>query len=169
MATKPQTPSRTQAQRPTADSIRESVPISFEEEGNLPTVEPRTGYAQKWIRVNVRGDDDRKNIYNAMRKGWSPRPSDTVPVTLRWLSSDRGDLGNVIGTHDMVLMERPVEVNDQERQIKARARSDQIRAVKQNLFNEHRDLGGSQTGFTAPVMESTKRVETGSPVKIQED
>lgn len=169
MPTPPTPKSREQAQRPTEESIRESIPVSFEEQGNLPNVKPREGYVQRWIRVEVRGDDDRKNIYNAMRKGWTPRPADSAPVTLRWLTTQREGLGNVIGTHDMVLMERPIEINDQEAALKKAQRREQIRAVKQNLFNEHANLGGSRTGLSAPIMESSARVEQGQPVKIQND
>lgn len=166
----PPTPkSRAQAQRPTEESVRDSIPVIFEEQGNLPNVPARDGYVHRWIRVEIRGDADRKNVYNAMRKGWSPRPADSVPVTLRWLTSQREGMGNVVGTHDTVLMERPIDINDQEAALKKSQRREQIKAVKQNLFNEHANLGGSGTGLSAPIMESSARVETGQPVKIQND
>ena len=36
----------------------------------LDAPEPPEGYAHRWIRAEVRGFDDRKNISARMREGW---------------------------------------------------------------------------------------------------
>lgn len=162
-------PSRTQQQRPTGESIHEEIPISFEEEGNLPKVPAKEGVVYRWIRVEIRSEDDRRNVYNAMRKGWTPVPADSLPPSLQWLATNREGLGNVVGTHDMVLMERAENIDAQENKLKQQKRKSHMASVKENMFNAHRDIGGRDSGFTEPVLESASSVEKGSPVRIQQD
>ena len=143
--------------------------ISFEDSGPLPDIQARPGFTQRWIRIKKGADDDSRNMYNATRKGWAPRAADTVSKSLQFLVVQRAGLGGVIGTHDMVLMERHEEIQKQAARHNKDARRSLEKAVKNNLFSEHKSLGGSNTGFSAPDMESSSSVERGRRATIADD
>lgn len=155
--------SRSQSTRD-AQSVHEEMPILFEETGPLPDIPARPGYVQRWIRVQRGREADSRNIYKAARKGWEPRKADTVPKSMQWLMVRHEGMGGVIGTHDLVLMERPVDLESRAAAHKKQQRDNLERAVKSNLFSEHRDLGGEATGYTAPEIQSTAQVERGRPM-----
>jgi hypothetical protein len=145
------------------------MPIDFEPTGPLPDIPARPGYAQRWIRVKKGKENDAQNLFAAQRRGWAPRSPNTVPKSMQWLCSQREGIGDCIGTPDMVLMERPNELNAREVEAKRRGRRAIEQAVKSNLFSEYKQMGGSATGFTAPADESSSQVERGRRPAIQDD
>lgn len=143
-------------------------PSVLDEFGPLPNIPARPGYAQRWVRVAIGNEADARNISTRYRRGWRPRTSDSVDKSLHHMLVNREGFGNVIGTHDVILMERPLEI---QKKIEAHQRKqvrDLEQAVKHNLFREHKDLGGNQTGFNQPRDESEARVVKGAP-RIMED
>lgn len=144
-------------------------PVNFEPQGPLPDIEPRPGYAQRWVRARKGTEPDAQNLFAAHRRGWVPRSPDSVPKALQFLTVQREGFGGVIGTHDTVLMERPNELNAREAQMKRRDRREREQAVKNNLFSEYRNMGGANTGFSAPDVENSARVERGRAPSIQDD
>lgn len=139
-------------------------PMAFEESGPLPEIPPRPGYVQRWVRVAIRNESDARNLSTRTRRGWTPRPADTVDKAYQHMFAFNESMGGIIGTHDLVLMERPVEIHRKAEQIEAKKRRDLELAVKSNLFREHNNMGGSSSGFTAPSDEgSSARVELGRP------
>lgn len=142
--------------------------VDFQATGPLPNIESRPGYVQRWIRVAKGAESDRQNLYSATRRGWTPRSPETLPKSQQWLTVQREGLGGCIGTHDSVLMERSVEINQREAEVKRRERRALEGAVKHNLFSEYKGMGGAATGFTAPADQSQARVERGVP-PIQDD
>lgn len=151
-----------------AESVHD-MPIDFEAQGPLPDIPARDGYAQRWVRVRKGKDADAQNLFAAQRRGWTPRSPNTVSKSLQWLTVQREGLGGVVGANDVVLMERPMAINDRERDIKRRERRSIEQAVKNNLFSEYKGMGGAATGFTAPVDESKSSVERGRRPAIQDD
>jgi len=153
---------------------RDSIPIhmdsiSFEDEGPLPDIPARAGYAQRWVRVKKGRDEDARNIYNSTRKGWLPRAVETVSKALQGLTVQREGFGGVIGSHDMVLMERHEGIDKASADHKKQARRNLTTAVKENLFSEHRSLGGSNTGLGSPGFEDRAQVERGRRVSVADD
>lgn len=143
-------------------------PSILEEFGPLPDIKPRPGYTQRWVRVAIGNEADAKNMSRRSRLGWRPRQADSLPDYLQYMFVERKEFGNVIGTHDCILMERPIEI---QRKIEAHERKkvrDLERAVKHNLFREHQNLGGSRTGFNQPVVESESRVIKGKAVVMDD-
>lgn len=157
---------RTQASREETP-VREEA-ISFETDSALPDIPAREGYDQRWIRVRANNQDDAKNIYTASRRGWTPRSPGTVGKAQNFLCIQREGLGGVVGTHDMVLMERPHAISRKEAEVRRGARRGRTEAVKGGLFSEYKNLGTSEEHFTRPSVESSNRVERGRPV-IQDD
>ncbi|RJQ53484.1 MAG: hypothetical protein C4521_07500 [Actinobacteria bacterium] len=143
--------------------------VNFEPTGPLPDIEARPGFAQRWVRTRKGNDADAHNLFAAARRGWAPRSPSSVPKALQWLTVQREGLGGCIGTHDMVLMERPNELNAREADVKRRDRRERERAVKNNLFSEYKGIGGARSGMTAPDVENSSRVERGRAPAIQDD
>ena len=143
--------------------------VLFEEQSSLPLVAARKGYDQRWVRISVRGEDDMRNVYNSRRKGWEPRSPTTIPSTLKWMAIKKQGVGNVIGTHDCVLMERKVEISDVfNRKVDEENRS-RLKAVKQTVFRDHSSLDPSGQYVTRPQFEESARVERGSGLQVQDD
>ncbi len=158
--------SRTQESRD-AEPVHE-VPISFESTGPLPNIPARPGYSQRWVRVKKGADNDAHNIFSAQRKGFTPRKPDTVAQHLQWLTVQHEGMGGCVGTHDVVLMERPNELSAQEAEIKRRDRRARTAAVKNNLFSEFKNVSRAAGDDTMPEIENVARVERGRP-QIQDD
>ncbi len=143
--------------------------VAAEEEGPLPDIPAREGFVQRWVRVSVKDKDDARNLSIRARKGWLPRQTNTVDQGYQYMLSNHQGLGGIIGTHDLVLMERPVEIHRKFEELERKKRENLELAVKSNLFREHKSLGGTDTGFNAPVDESKARVIRGGPPRIAED
>lgn len=165
------TPRKSRAQNESArDQVRDFdiSALEMEETGPLPNIPPRPGYVQRWVRVSIRNESDARNLSTRSRRGWLPRAADTVDRAYHHMMSQNETMGGIIGTHDLVLMERPIEIHRRAEQIELKKRRDLELAVKTNLFREHNSIGGSGSGFSAPKDESTAYVERGAP-RIADD
>ena len=143
-------------------------PSVLDEFGPLPNIPARQGYAQRWVRVAIGNEADAKNMSTRARRGWLPRQASTVDQNLKYMFVERANFGNVIATHDVILMERPLELHKKIEQHERNKVRDMEKALKHNLFREHREMGGNRTGFNAPIDESTSKVIKGSP-RVMED
>jgi len=153
-----------------ADNIHEIDfdPLAFEDTGPLPQIPARQGYVQRWVRMAFGNSADARNLSTRTRRGWQPRPADTVDKAYQYMTVNNESMGGIIGTHDLVLMERPMAIHRKAEQIERDKRRNLEMAVKSNLFREHNNIGGSGSGFTAPKDESTAHVERGAP-RIADD
>lgn len=142
--------------------------ILLEDSDVLPKIPPRQGYAQRWVRVARGAEADARNLSLRARRGWLPRAAETVSKDLQYMTLQRQGMGGVIGTHDLVLMERPIEIQRRAEALERNKRRELERAVKTNLFNEHNNLGGASSGFSAPSVVHDSRVERGTP-RVAED
>lgn len=82
----------------------------------LPTVPPRPGMVQRWVRAAHRdGRPDHANWNARSREGWRLRPPETVPgvASIQTASSAGLGLGACIEVEGMVLCEMPAKRNDQ--------------------------------------------------------
>lgn len=164
--TKPHTgahKSRAQESRD-ANPVHEDDSIFMEESGPLPDIDARTGYAQRWVRILRGTETDTRNIYSATRQGWQPRKADSVPKNMQWLIVQNESFGGVIGSHDLILMERPEELDRKAQAYDRAQRVNLDKAVKSNLFSEHKQLGGETTGFSTPGVDHSAQVERGRPL-----
>ena len=136
--------------------------IFLDDSGPLPEIPPRPGYVQRWVRTRVRNDDDARNLSIRARRGWQPRMADTVDKSYHHMVIQNENMGGIIGTHSLVLMERPMAIHRKAEQIERNKVRDLERAVRGNLFREHQNMGGNSNGMV-PHEESTANVERGSP------
>ena len=142
-------------------------PSVLDDLGPLPDIPARVGYAQRWVRVMIGKENDARNLAMRSRRGWKPRQANTVSTSMQYMTENRAEFGDVIGTHDCILMERPIEIQKKVENHERAKVAEQTRAVKHNLFREHQNLGGVQTGFD-PRDESQSRVIKGAP-QVMED
>lgn len=121
-------------------AVRQPVhaePIDLSEPSNLLAPDPRPGFVQRWIRIDVRGDGrDTMNYSRALREGWQPRPVDSIPAAYHPPIKGNGmHVGNLV-VHDLVLCEMPEE---RFALIKERKRLRTVRqnqAIDGNVFRE---------------------------------
>lgn len=149
--------------------VHENTEYSFEDEGPLPNVEPRTGYTQRWVRVSLKGSNDRNNIFKAMRAGWKPREASTLGTIDKFLTSAIDGLGDVISTHDLVLMERHEDITAKEKAENVKRYQNKERAIKKNLFEETSGGAGYTAGMEAPDHRTEQSVERGRSPLVADD
>ena len=144
--------------------------ILLEDVGPLPDIKPRPGYVQRWVSVGGSTGLNRRNIVRKAQGGWTPRDPSTVSKAMQMMTVQHESLGGVIGTHDMVLMERPEEIQRKARAINHQKIRSLTTSANQNLFREHERLRTEGPGFMPLPMESTAKVEVGRiPVAPDED
>lgn len=126
--------------------------------GPLPTIKPRAGFVQRWIRTKMGGEDDAANISKSTNQHWRRRDPSTIPANFSAPTVYVDGIGNAIGISGMVLMERPVEINDMyKRRVKDRTDA-QMRSVEESLYKIH----SAGDGFGTPKsVESRTKVTTG--------
>jgi len=167
----PHTSPRSQDQMTQESKEHEVVdfdPFVNEDQGPLPEIPARDGYAQRWVRVAIGNQPDLRNISTAERRGWKPRPIDTVHKSLRFMKADLSEFGGVIGTHSCVLMERPKAINDKVAMYERKKVKDLNVAVKNMIGRDYQNMGGSRSGFTAPSADYENRVTRGK-LRVQDD
>lgn len=131
----------------------------------LPDIPERPGLKQRWVRVMLEGKPDVANISKRSIAGWKPRPASTAPGYEAYQIGD-GEYAGYIGYNDMVLMERPKELQDQKEEIERR----KTNAVEMSIrkFQEDFSPGSVDARYAmheAPELRS--RVEVGrKPVDI---
>lgn len=158
-------PSRVQESRD-AEGVHDDGVDFGDDTGPLPNIPARPGYTQRWVRIKKGQESDSRNMYKASRQGWLPRAADTVSKSLQFMMVQREGLGGVIGTYDMVLMERREEISERARLINKKTRDDRMQAIKDNMFSENRRMNP-----TSPNMEFdiSSRVERGKAMTVDSD
>lgn len=124
---------------------------------DMKNIPPRDGYDQRWVRTKIGSEDDPKNVYRSTNQGWRPRLADTVKKGQYVMQVDfNGE--NVIGLHDLVLMERPQEISDKYKAYEQKLADDQIQAAQNDIHQVH----SQNSGLTRPESRSNSSVSQGS-------
>ena len=98
----------------------------------LDAPKPPEGYVHRWIRTEVMGFDDRKNVSAMAREGWELVRGDEYPE-FDAPTIDDGKHAGVIGVGGLLLARLPVEIAKQrDDYYRARTR-DQMAAVDNEL------------------------------------
>ena len=112
------------------------VKRSWELPGLLPELEPRAGYAQKWVRISTLNETDARNLSSAMREGWVPiKASDQPSVAMVVVENERFKDNLVIG--GLIACEMPQEIQDQRVEYFNQQAANQMDAVDNNLMREN--------------------------------
>jgi len=95
-------------------------------------IDPRDippGWSYEWKRKTVLGQEDPAYMVSLARKGWEPVPASRHPHMMPegWVSTA------TIERKGLILMERPLELTEEQREIDRRAAINQVRQKEQQL------------------------------------
>ena len=94
-----------------------------------------TGYRHQWIRAEILGQSDAKNIASSLREGWELVRADEYPDKT-YPSMKDGKYAGVIGVGGLVLARIPEEVAAQRDAYYKKQTSDRDEAVNNDLMKE---------------------------------
>ena len=97
---------------------------------------PPEGFVHRWIRSEVRGFDDRKNISARMREGWELVRKEEYP-DFESPTIDSGKYEGVFGVGGLLLARIPEEIVGERTDYFRRQNSDAMQAVDNDLFKEN--------------------------------
>ena len=101
----------------------------------LDAPEPPAGFQYRWIRAEVMGQEDKKNVASRMREGYEP-------VRLEELGDfdaptvEDGTMKGVVSVGGLLLAKIPKEIVDERNEYYRQQTEDQQQAVDNNLLRE---------------------------------
>tara|TARA_R110000737_G_scaffold70298_2_gene98782 strand:- start:302 stop:772 length:471 start_codon:yes stop_codon:yes gene_type:complete len=93
------------------------------------------GYKHRWIRAEVRGFDDRKNVSSRIREGWELVRRDEYP-DFEAPTIDSGRYEGVFGVGGLLLARIPVETIAERNDYFGKMNTDAMTAVDNDLMKE---------------------------------
>ena len=97
----------------------------------LETPPPPDGYKYRWVRRELRGNEDKQNVLGRTRQYYEPVSSDEVDMKVQTL--DDGKHAGTVVTGDLMLMKVPEEIAQQRTEYYDEKTQDQQRAVDAEL------------------------------------
>jgi len=79
----------------------------------LETPTPPPGYKYRWVRHEIKGEDQTLNVYNRNREGYEPVRRDEISQEAFLDVMDEGRHEGVVRSGDLILMKVPVEIAQQ--------------------------------------------------------
>ena len=125
----------------------------------LDAPEPPEGYAHRWIRAEVRGFDDRKNISARMREGWELVRKEEYP-DFEAPTIDSGKYEGVFGVGGLLLARIPVEIVEERTDYFQQRTTEAMQAVDNDLLKETQ-----HHSMAIQKPERQSRVTFGGPKK----
>ena len=101
----------------------------------LDAPEPPAGYVHRWIRVAMRGEDDKINVHQKLREGWEPVRADEYP-SFEAPTIDEGRYEGVIGNGGLMLCRIPEETAQERAAYYGNRTREQMQAVDQDLMKD---------------------------------
>lgn len=93
------------------------------------------GYVHRWIRIAMRGEEDKTNVFSKLREGWEPVRADEYP-DYQAPVIDNGKYAGVIGQGGLMLCRLPVETARERSEYYGLRTREQMQAVDQDLMKE---------------------------------
>ena len=98
---------------------------------------PPAGYAHRWIRTSIRGEDDKTNVHAKLREGWEPVRADEYPeMEGRYPVIEEGKNAGIIGVGGLMLCRIPEETVEERTEYYREQTRNQMKAVDENLMRE---------------------------------
>lgn len=122
---------------PRAETSRakSSRPKAWKPPSSLDAPPAPEGYAHRWIRMEVNGQDDRKNLSARLREGFELVRAEEYP-DWELPSINDGKHAGVIGVGGLVLARIPLELAAQRNAYYRRQTNEQLAAVDNDLMRE---------------------------------
>jgi hypothetical protein len=102
---------------------------------HLEAPEPPVGFVHRWIRVAMRGEEDKMNVHAKLREGWEPVRKDEYPDYEAPVIDD-GRYQGVIGQGGLMLCRMPVETANERAAYYGTRTREQMVAVDQDLMKD---------------------------------
>ena len=116
-----------------------------------------TGYRHQWLRSEILGQMDTKNIASSLREGWELVRADEYPEE-NWPTMDEGRYAGVIGQGGLVLARIPEEIALQIDEYYRKQNEASEEAVETNLMKEqHPSMRFSKESNTRVTFGGTKK------------
>ena len=110
-----------------------------------------TGYRHQWIRAEILGQQDTKNVASSLREGYELVRADEYPDT-QYPEMTEGRYAGVIGVGGLLLARIPEEIALQIDEYYKKQTRDKEEAVENNLMKEqHPSMTVSYTHLTLPT------------------
>ena len=93
------------------------------------------GYRQRWIRTNIRGEEDQMHGHAKLREGWEPVRADEYPDS-DFSTITEGKHAGVIGQGGLILARIPEETALERNDYYRGRTRNQMTAVDENLMKE---------------------------------
>lgn len=93
------------------------------------------GYVHRWIRVAMRGEEDKINVHAKLREGWEPVRADEYP-DFQSPTVESGKYAGVIGQGGLILCRMPEETAKERSEYYGLRTREQMTAVDQDLMKE---------------------------------
>ena len=101
----------------------------------LDAPDPPDGFVHRWIRAEVRGFDDRKNVSARIREGWELVRKEEYPE-FEAPTVDSGRYEGVFGVGGLLLARIPVEIVDERTDYFLQRNAEAMQAVDNDLMKE---------------------------------
>ncbi len=116
-----------------------------------------TGYRHQWLRSEILGQMDTKNIASSLREGWELVRADEYPEE-NWPTMDEGRYAGVIGQGGLVLSRIPEEIELQIDAYYKKQNEEKEEALETNLLKEqHPSMRFSKESNTRVTFGGTKK------------
>ena len=93
------------------------------------------GYVHRWLRTEVRGEEDKTNVHTKLQEGWEPVRSDEYP-DLDVPTIEDGKYAGMIGTGGLMLARIPEETVQERAEYFGTRTRQQMQAVDSDLMKE---------------------------------
>jgi len=101
----------------------------------LKTPEPPPGIKYRWVRNEIRGQEDRKNVMQRLREGWEPVKPEEIPE-FDVPTIDHGKHAGVVGIGGLMLCKIDASIAEERNQYFEDKTMNQMNAVDNNLMRE---------------------------------
>ena len=115
----------------------EKRPTTWTPPSSLDAPPAPDGFRHRWIRTEVLGFDDTKNMTGKMRSGWELVRADEYPGSIYPEIKD-GKYAGVIGVGGLVLARIPEEIARSRAEYFRRITRDRLNAIDNDLMKEQR-------------------------------
>ena len=126
------------ASRAAESRSKSERPKVWQRSNNLDTPPAKDGYRYKWIRAEVQGYQDTRNVTGKLREEYELVRADEFP---NYPVVEDGKYKGVIGVGGLVLARVPVEIAKSRTEYYAKMHDDKVKAVDSDLMKEqHPDM-----------------------------
>ena len=102
---------------------------------HLSAPTPPEGFVHRWVRVSMRGEEDKMNVNSKLREGWEPVRKDEYP-NYEAPTIDDGRYAGVIGQGGLMLCRMPEQTARERNEYYGGRTREQMTAVDQDLMKE---------------------------------